>query len=95
MAQITLPALQFLNSDGTPVDSGHVDICLSADSKTSSNTQIGKGAVSSVPLDSNGTITGSFLIWQNASLTPSGSYYIIKVYASTGQLVQGPDVMTF
>ena len=95
MAQITFPALQFFDPEGNPIAGGHVDISLSTDCQTTGNTQIGSGIVTKIPLDTTGTITGSYLIWQNASLTPSGSYYILSVYTSSGQLVQGPDVMTF
>jgi hypothetical protein len=95
MAQITLPALQFLDPEGNPVANGHVTLSVSVDCQTASNTQIGSSVSAKIPLDSTGTITGSYLIWQNASLTPSGSYYILSVYTSSGQLVQGPDVITF
>ena len=95
MSRISLPALQFVDSEGNPVSNGQVELRLSVDCQTTSTTQIGSGFVTDIPLDSTGTITGSYLIWQNASLTPSGSYYVINVYTSSGQLVQGPDVITF
>lgn len=95
MARISLPALQFFDSEGNPVALGSVELALSVDCQTTSNTQIGSSVSVKIPLDSTGTITGSYLIWQNASLTPSGSYYILSVYTSSGQLVQGPDVITF
>jgi hypothetical protein len=95
MSQITLPALQFFDPEGNPVAYGYVDISVSVDCQSTSDTQIGKGSVATIPLDATGIITGSYPIWQNSSLTPSGSYYIIKVYTSSGQLVQGPDIITF
>lgn len=95
MAQIALPALQFFDPEGNPVANGHITLGVSVDCQTTSNTQVGSGLSVKVPLDTTGTVTGSYVIWQNASLTPSGSYYIISVYTSSGQLVQGPDVITF
>ena len=85
MSQQALTVTQFVNPDGSPVANGYVTIRLCQDGSVN-DTQIA--------LDSTGTIVGSPVFWTNASISPSGTYYILSVYAASGQRVSGPSVVT-
>lgn len=92
MAQTALTVNTFVNPDGSPVANGYIRIRLSQDGSVSSH-QI-QSNYTEIALDSNGTITGSPLFWPNADISPSGTYYILLVYAATGQIVSGPSIVT-
>lgn len=91
MAQTALTVNTFVNPDGTPVANGYIRIRLNQDGSVSGN-QI-QASYTEIALDSNGTIIGSPVFWPNANINPSGTYYILLVYATTGQLVYGPNIV--
>lgn len=92
MSQQALTVTQFVNPDGSPVANGYVTIRLSQDGSVN-DTQIAS-TFTQIALDSTGTIVGSPVFWTNASISPSGTYYILSVYAASGQRVSGPSVVT-
>ncbi len=92
MPQIALVVHTFVNPDGTPVANGYIRIRLNQDGSVN-NTQI-QSSFTQIPLDSNGTIVGSPVFWTNASISPSGTYYVLQVYAASGQLISGPSRLT-
>lgn len=84
-----LPITNYQYPDGTPVANGKLTINLNTGGLVSGNhIQFNK---TTVLLDSSGNITGSPLFWPNADIYPTGTYYIVTVYDSTGNQVSGPD----
>ena len=43
-----------------------------------------------IPLTSSGTINGNFNLWANDQLTPTTTFYTMRLYTSSGLLVAGP-----
>jgi hypothetical protein len=79
----------FQYPNGVPVANGYLEVSLDRDCQGTGNLQIDSGAVTQVPLDSNGNAYG-YMPFINSQLTPSDSSYVIRVYGPTGQLVRGP-----
>jgi hypothetical protein len=92
MAQTALVVDNFIYPDGTPVALGYMLIRLSQDGSVN-NTQVSSQTVK-VLLDSLGTVVGSPVFWPNASITPTGTYYIQSIYSAEGQLTSGPNKIT-
>lgn len=92
MARSPLPITNFQTPDGNPVANGYILIRLNTDGVASSE-QIHSN-FAKITLDASGNLTGSPLFWPNASILPAGSYYIIQVFQSNGQLVSGPNRIT-
>jgi hypothetical protein len=92
MSQIALTVTTFVNPDGSPVANGYIRIRLSQDGSVN-NTQI-QSSFTKIALDSNGTIVGSPVFWPNDQISPSGTYYIIIVYAASGQEVARAAIVT-
>ena len=68
---------------------GSITFILSAPAQTLNDGQ----AVQDVPISYpvvNGNVATSPL-WGNDQLTPTGTYYIVKLYNSSGALVRGPE----
>lgn len=93
MARTSFPLQTFQNTDGTPLSGGFVLISISTDVQ-STDGQLCEGMTLRVALDSNGTMTSIPQVWPNASLVPSGSYYVLSAYAADGQRVLGPSSVT-
>lgn len=93
MAHVALTVNTFVNPDGTPVANGYMMIRLNTNGSTSGGIQIQDNFTKTL-LDANGTVTGSPLFWQNADISPAGSYYIYSIYTAKGQLVSGPNKLT-
>jgi hypothetical protein len=91
MSQQAFPITNFQYPDGAPVANGYVDIRLSVDGSVNSS-QVERIFTRST-LNSSGNLVGP-VFWPNSSILPSGSYYIINVYNSQGQLVAGPNKVT-
>ncbi len=92
MPRIALTVTNFQNPDGSPVALGYLLFQLNTNGSVSS-TQI-SSQITRIPLDSSGNITGSPTFWPNASIAPSGTYYIRSVYSAQGQLLSGPSKVT-
>ena len=97
----SLPITNFQNPDGSPVAKGYLRIRISQNASISflipgpitEHNQI-QSNFTKVSLDSSGNVTGSPTFWANADLSPSGTYYILEVFSSTGQLLSGPSKLT-
>jgi hypothetical protein len=87
----TLVQTTYVNPDGSPVANGTLLIRLNRDGITS-DKQIQSNFIR-IPLDSQGRVTGSPVLPLTSAITPSGTYYIGKVYNSTGQLVGIPFIV--
>jgi len=92
MPKIALTVTNFQNPDGSPVANGYLLFRLNTEGSVSS-TQI-SSQTTRISLDSSGNVTGSPTFWPNASLAPSGTYYVRSVYSSGGQLISGPSKVT-
>jgi len=88
MAQVSFPITTYLDSSGKPLANGYLLINLTFDAAIgTTSSQVCAGLKVQVNLDSNGVITGSPVFWQNSSLSPSGSMYVVEAYEANGQLV--------
>lgn len=91
--QISLSGGQFQDSSGKPVSLGWLEWQLSHDSNVCVlggpiGNQIVSGIKTKIFLDQNGNaLPGQ--IWPNDQLTPSGSYYNVKLYNNQGIEVWG------
>ena len=82
----------FQNPSGLRLSNGFVTFQLSHDSNISTlggpgGAQVTAGVPMSFPLDTNGNFVGGVFLWTNDLLTPSGSYYLVNVYDSSGIVV--------
>lgn len=94
MAQVSLPFTSFSFADGTPVRNGYVLIRLSQDGSIPAQSLQICTASARVNLSDTGTVLGTYSIWQNADISPVGTYYIFTVYSATGELAAGPLLVT-
>lgn len=92
MAQQAFPITNYQLPDGSPVANGYLLIRLNIDGNVS-DSSIDSNFIR-VPLDSDGNISGSPVFWPNDEISPSGTYYVLKVYQANGKLVAGPMVVT-
>lgn len=68
---------------GNPLALGYLTFRLNVDAQN--GVQIARGRLVTVPLDVNGNIAGTVLLWPNDQLTPAGTTYDVRAYATTGQ----------
>ena len=92
MSQVSFPITTFQLPNGAPVANGSIIIRLNTDGSVSGNSIDSNFAP--IALNSSGVITGSPLFWQNSSISPVGTYYILTVYSAQGQKVAGPLKVT-
>jgi|SRR5208337_304620 len=76
---------KFQDSAGNPLVAGYLTFRLLTDGYTGT-IQVSAGIKATVPLDSNGTISGTVYLWPNASLTPV-SVYQVDAFTATGENV--------
>lgn len=87
MPNLQLFGGHFQNGVGAPISGGTLLFTLSHDEQyTVGSSQIVAGQKFTTTLDSNGNIplTPAFKIWDNASLLPSGSFYIVRLFDNSG-----------
>lgn len=92
MSRLAFPLQQFVYPDNSPVANGTIVVRLSQDG-SANDTQVSTQNIV-IPLNSSGVITGTPNFWQNISIAPTGTYYILYVYNSIGTLVAGPNLVT-
>jgi hypothetical protein len=92
MPQVSLPITTFVEPNGQPLANGTLLIRLSQDGNANSTNLCAN--ICSIALDAQGNVTGNPLVWPNADITPSGTYYILAAYSAQGELVSGPDSLT-
>jgi hypothetical protein len=92
MSRAALTVNTFVNPDGTTVANGTVQMRLNVDGSVI-DTQI-QSTFTDFLLDAFGQLIGSPTFWPNSQISPSGTYYVQKVYNSNGQLVAGPNKIT-
>src|SRR5216684_1509453 len=73
------------DSLGNPLALGYLTFRLNTDGQ--SGVQVVAGRLVTVPLDASGNISGTILLWTNASLLPTGTTYSIIAYTAAGQPV--------
>jgi len=76
----------FQNPDGTPVSNGYVIATLSEDAVSSDGSQVTAGLKVRGQLNNSGS-TVAFNLWSSDQLTPSGTFYDLKVYDVNGVFV--------
>lgn len=70
---------------GNPLALGYLTFRLITDGQ--SGVQVAAGRLVTVPLDDDGNISGTVLLWTNDSLVPAGTTYSIIAYTAQGQPV--------
>lgn len=88
--QITNGAFQ--DSEGNLLANGYLIFELNQDSIVNTNVQVCAGYKIKVQLNASGKVPSSPVsnLWPNDVLTPSGTFYLITGYTSSGELVYGP-----
>lgn len=81
----------FQDALGNPIANGTLTLQLNEDQQISSTGQIVRGVVTKVPLDSNGNISGTVLVWGNDNMSDTASFYWARVYTANGKLAWGPE----
>jgi hypothetical protein len=76
----------FQDALGHPLDAGYLTFRLNTDAHAGA-IQVVAGSVVTVPLDSNGSVSGTVYIWPNDQLVPSDTVYIVTAYSAAGQQV--------
>ena len=81
----------FQGADGRPLAGGYLVIKLSTDAM-SPEGQVVAGVGVTVPLGSDGNVSGAFALWATNLLDAGGDsvFYVVTVYSSGGQRVWGP-----
>ena len=89
----------FQNNQGVPLSGGYLTFQLSHDSNVSTlggptGIQVVAGQTTHMLLDSNGNLCPNQYLWTNDNLSPSGSYYKVIAYDSSGIRVWNtPQIM--
>jgi len=75
----------FQDAEGNPVANGFLTLELCSDSQsTSPLAQVVGGLVTKIPLDNNGNIAGTALVFPNDTLNPANSCYLVEVFREDG-----------
>ena len=74
----------------SPLALGYLKMRLNTDATTGAD-QIVAGRIITVPLDSNGNVSGTVLIWPNDQLSPA-TVYVTQAYSAQGQLCWGEEL---
>lgn len=75
----------FQDPQGTVVANGYLTLELCSDSQsTSPLAQIVGGLVTKIPLDNNGNIAGTAMVFPNDTLNPANSCYLVEVFKQDG-----------
>ncbi len=77
----------FQDFEGQVLANGYLTLQLSHDAQESVGPgQVVAGFPRRVPLDANGNIAGTVLVWPNDQLDPANTYYIVNAYRRDGTL---------
>lgn len=91
---------KFQDNAGNPLSFGWITLTLGHDENASflganSGSQVISGVTTKITLDINGNLTANTGIWTNDLLLPSGSYYTVRAYNSSGlQVWLSPQIWT-
>ncbi len=78
---------KFQDFEGNVLANGYLMMELSHDEQESVDPgEVIAGHDLRVPLDANGTIAGTVLVWPNDQLNPANSYYTVNAYSRSGVL---------
>lgn len=92
MAQRRIINGAFQNALGAPLNGGSLKIRLNTDAQVGT-TQLFASTVVTVPLDANGNVSGTVLLWPNDQMTPTTAAYVVKAFDAAGQLTWGPNLV--
>jgi hypothetical protein len=83
----------FTDSQGAVLANGYLLFQLSQDEQSPTPGQVAAGRIIRVDLDNTGNVPSSPAVYMfaNDALTPTNSYYSVRAYTASGQLVWGPQ----
>ncbi len=93
MPQASFPIQTFQNADGSEVANGYLLVRLSNDAASSSG-QVSALIKSEMTLGTLGEILNNPQFWENSSLEPSDTVYLLEVYNTNGLRICGPIPVT-
>jgi hypothetical protein len=85
MAQRQIINGGFQLPNALPLALGYLKMRLNTDATTGVD-QIVAGRIVTVPLDANGNVAGTVLVWPNDQLTPANTVYVTQAFSASGQL---------
>ena len=85
----------FQDAQGNLAANGTIVFELSQDCIVNTSTMVCSGRTITFPLNSSGSIPSSptYSVWNNDQLSPSTSFYLVRVYSAQGQLIWGPNAV--
>lgn len=83
----------FQDNEGNVLALGYLKLRLSSDEQVAGVGQIAAGIVTTIKLNSAGSIDTSTpqLVWGNDQMTPLNNYYIVEGFTAAGELAWGPN----
>lgn len=81
----------FQDAGGNVLANGSITFQLSSPAMVSGTGQIVQAVVQTFTLNTSGSVPASTPLWGNDQLTPSGTYYIVRIFNTAGALVRGPE----
>lgn len=87
------PYTSFTDTSGNPLSFGYALIHLGDDGNAPDGL-ICNRTILRVNLDANGTMLTGPQVWDNTTILPKGTYYVLRVYTNAGELVLGPRMVT-
>lgn len=76
---------RFQDAEGNPLASGYITMELCTDAQeTSGPSQIVGGLILKIPLDNNGNVADTTMVWPNDVLNPPNSCYLVDAFKQNG-----------
>jgi hypothetical protein len=91
--RVPFPYTNFTDTSGNPLSFGYALIHLGDDGNVPDGL-ICNRSVLRANLDANGNMITVPQVWNNTSILPIGTYYVLTAYTTSGELVFGPIKVT-
>ena len=93
MSRQAFPFTTFTDPSGSALSGGYILLEVNEDVQSPSGL-LCRGMTLRGELDVNGALISVPQVWPNSQLLPSDSYYVLRGYTSSGELVLGPMRVT-